>query len=33
MTREDVANLTRIAIYLKVTPGKIDINKENVRKH
>lgn len=30
MERNDVANLTRIANYLKVQPGKIEINKEKV---
>lgn len=32
MERNDVANLTRIANYLKVQPGKIEINKEKVDK-
>lgn len=32
MERNDIANLTRIANYLKVQPGKIEINKEKVSK-
>lgn len=30
MSHPEITKLTRIANYLKVTPGKIDINKENV---
>lgn len=31
MERNEVANLTRIANYLKVQPGKIEINNEKVQ--
>lgn len=31
MERNEVANLTRIANYVKVQPGKFEINKEKVQ--
>lgn len=31
MARDDIPNLSRIANYLKISPGKIAINEENVR--